>query len=44
MFNEPMPRDRFIGFLLTWVAILIISIDALMNRSKVTKEYVPDLD
>ncbi len=44
MFNEPMPRDRFIGFLLTWIAIGIISFDALRNRSKVTKEYVPDLD
>lgn len=44
MFNEPMPKDRFIGFLLTWIAIGIISVDALRNRSKVTKEYVPDLD
>ena len=44
MFNEPMPRDRFIGFALTWLAIAVISYDALRNRSKVTKEYVPDLD
>jgi chloramphenicol-sensitive protein RarD len=44
MFNEPMPHDRFIGFVLTWIAIGIISFDALRNRTKVTKEYVPDLD
>lgn len=44
LFNEPMPRDRFIGFALTWVAIAIISYDALRNRNKVSKQYVPDLD
>lgn len=44
LFNEPMPRDRFIGFALTWVAIAIISFDALRNRNKVTKEYVPESD
>lgn len=44
LFNEPMPRDRFIGFALTWLAIAIISFDALRNRTKVTKEYVTDPD
>lgn len=44
MFNEPMPRDRFIGFVFTWIAIGVISFDALRHRNKVTKEYVPDLD
>lgn len=44
MFNEPMPQERFIGFVLTWIAIAIISFDALRHRSRVTKEYVPDLD
>lgn len=44
MFNEPMPHERFIGFVLTWVAIGIISFDALQHRNKVSKTYVPDLD
>jgi EamA domain-containing membrane protein RarD len=39
-----MPRDRFIGFALTWLAIAIISFDALRNRTKVTKEYVTNPD
>ncbi len=43
-FNEPMSHNRFIGFVLTWIAIAIISYDALRNRKSVTKEYVPDLD
>ncbi len=42
IFNEPMPTDRFIGFVLTWVAIGIISFDALKNRSKVNREPVTD--
>ncbi|MEN9742142.1 MAG: EamA family transporter RarD [Actinomycetota bacterium] len=43
-FNEPMSHNRFIGFVLTWIAIAIISYDALKHRKSVTKEYVPDLD
>ncbi len=44
LFNEPMPRDRFIGFALTWLAIAIISFDALRHRNKVSKQYVPEID
>ena len=43
-FHEPMPHNRFMGFVLTWIAIAIISIDALRHRKSVSKEYVPDLD
>lgn len=43
-FNEAMPHDRFIGFVLTWIAIAIISYDALRHRKTVSKEYVPELD
>lgn len=43
-FHEPMSQDRFMGFVLTWIAIAIISYDALRHRKSVTKEYVPDLD
>jgi chloramphenicol-sensitive protein RarD len=42
IFNEPMPTDRFIGFVLTWLAIGIISFDALRNRSKVSRKSVAD--
>lgn len=43
-FHEPMSQNRFMGFVLTWIAIAIISYDALRHRKSVTKEYVPDLD
>jgi len=32
VFHEQMPADRFIGFAITWVAIAILSADALKNR------------
>jgi len=30
--GEPMPLERWIGFSLVWVALVILSIDALSNR------------
>jgi len=32
VFHEQMPQERFIGFVITWVAIAILSADALKNR------------
>ncbi len=32
MFHEHMPQSRFIGFAITWVAIAILTTDALKNR------------
>jgi len=32
VFHEQMPESRFIGFAITWVAIAILSWDALKNR------------
>jgi chloramphenicol-sensitive protein RarD len=30
--GEPMPLERWIGFSLVWVALIILSIDALSHR------------
>jgi chloramphenicol-sensitive protein RarD len=32
VFHEQMPAERFIGFVITWLAIAILSADALKNR------------
>jgi len=32
VFHEQMPQSRFIGFAITWVAIVILSFDAIKNR------------
>ncbi|MCF8554918.1 MAG: EamA family transporter RarD [Candidatus Nanopelagicales bacterium] len=42
--QEAMPQIRFIGFAITWVALVILTIDALRNRRNVSKSFVPDPD
>jgi len=42
--QEAMPQVRFIGFAITWVALVILTIDALGNRRNVSKSFVPDPD
>ncbi len=42
--QEAMPQVRFIGFAITWVALVILTIDALRNRRNVSKSFVPDPD
>ena len=42
--QEAMPRERFIGFAITWVALVILTFDALRNRRNVSKSFVPDPD
>ena len=42
--QEAMPRERFIGFAITWVALVILTYDALRNRRNVSKSFVPDPD
>ena len=32
VFHEYMPKERFLGFVITWVAIAILTTDALRNR------------
>jgi len=32
VFHEYMPKERFLGFVITWIAIAILSADALKNR------------
>jgi chloramphenicol-sensitive protein RarD len=39
--QEAMPRERFIGFAITWVALVILTFDALRNRRNVSKSFVP---
>jgi chloramphenicol-sensitive protein RarD len=42
--QEPMPQARLIGFVITWVALIILTFDALHNRRNVSKSFVPDPD
>ena len=42
--QEAMPRERFVGFAITWVALVILTFDALRNRRNVSKSFVPDPD
>ncbi len=44
VFHEAMSAARFHGFVITWVALIILSVDALRHRSTVTQELVPDMD
>jgi chloramphenicol-sensitive protein RarD len=44
MTQEPMPQVRFVGFVITWIALVILTGDALRNRRNVTKSFVPDPD
>ena len=42
--QEPMPQERFIGFAITWVALVILTVDALRNRRNVNKSLVAEPD
>jgi len=44
MTQEAMPQVRLIGFVITWVALVILTIDALSNRRNVSQSFVPDPD
>jgi len=44
MTQEEMPQVRFIGFVITWVALVILTADALRNRRNVSQSFVPDPD
>jgi len=44
VFNEIMSPARFHGFVNTWVALIILSIDGWRHRTSVTKDFVPDMD
>lgn len=44
LFHEAMPQARMNGFVITWIALVILTIDALRNRRNVTKSLVPDPD
>jgi chloramphenicol-sensitive protein RarD len=44
MTQEAMPQVRLIGFIITWVALVILTVDALHNRINVSKSLVPDPD
>ena len=42
--QEDMPQERFIGFAITWVALVILTVDALRNRRNVNKSLVAEPD
>jgi chloramphenicol-sensitive protein RarD len=42
--QEPMPQARLIGFAITWVALVLLTIDALRNRRNVSKLLVSNPD
>jgi chloramphenicol-sensitive protein RarD len=42
--QEAMPQLRFIGFAITWVALVILTIDALRNRRNVNMSLVAEPD
>jgi chloramphenicol-sensitive protein RarD len=42
--QEAMPQVRFIGFAITWIALVLLTADALQNRRNVSKSFVPDPD
>jgi chloramphenicol-sensitive protein RarD len=42
--REPMPTERLIGFVITWVALMILTFDALRNRRNVSKSLVTNPD
>jgi chloramphenicol-sensitive protein RarD len=42
--QEAMPQARFIGFAITWVALVILTVDALRNRRNVSKSLVANPD
>ncbi len=42
--EEDMPQTRLIGFIITWGALIILTVDALHNRRSVTKSLVPEFD
>jgi chloramphenicol-sensitive protein RarD len=42
--QEAMPQVRFIGFAITWIALVILTVDALRNRRNVSKSLVANPD
>ena len=40
VFHEAMPHQRFIGFLLTWVALIILTADSLHHQFKPSSKVV----
>lgn len=41
VFHEPMPAERFVGFVLVWVALLLLAADALGTARRRSDEPVP---
>jgi chloramphenicol-sensitive protein RarD len=39
IFNEPMPPARWVGFLMVWLALALLSFDALRQLQKKSKMY-----
>lgn len=44
MTQEAMPQVRLVGFIITWVALVILTVDALHYRRNVSKSFAPDPD
>ncbi|MEI6108888.1 MAG: EamA family transporter RarD [Actinomycetes bacterium] len=44
VFSEAMSQTRLNGFLITWIALVILTIDALRHRRNVSTSFVPDPD
>lgn len=44
VFSEAMPQARLNGFLITWVALVILTIDALRHRRETAKSFIPEPD
>jgi chloramphenicol-sensitive protein RarD len=44
VFSEAMPQARLNGFLITWVALVILTVDALRHRRETAKTFIPEPD
>jgi chloramphenicol-sensitive protein RarD len=41
VFHEPMPAERVVGFVLVWIALVLLAADALTTARRRTDELVP---
>ena len=44
VFHDPMPLSRFVGFVITWTALAVLSVDAVRSRHGLPPEAIVEPD
>jgi chloramphenicol-sensitive protein RarD len=44
LFHEPMDKTRFLGFAITWIALVVLTVDGVRTRRGLPLEAVAEPD